>query len=358
MRHKKFALLVINRVNYQMFQIPDQISVVPTNIITGFLGAGKTSTILQLLKNKPEGERWAVLVNEFGEIGIDGALIEGQYSEDEGVFIREVPGGCMCCTAGMPMRVALTQLLRRAKPDRLLIEPTGLGHPTEVIQTLTEESFRGVIAAQKIVTVVDARHLSDKRYLESETFNEQISIADVVVGNKHDLYNDNDKIALQTYLQKRSLDDVHLVFTERGNIEPALLEGSNKHSNSNAALTQFALNNPSASEQSYQSLEIALPDCGYIKAQNEGEGFVSIGWRFSEKFEFNDIKLFAFLSGIQAQRLKATFITSKGSLGYNITPDSLTEIPLEELDESRIEIIAHELNEDWEQSLFDCVNNE
>lgn len=67
---------------------------VPTNILTGFLGVGKTTTILNLLKNKPENENWAVLVNEFGEIGIDGALMT-----DQGALIKEVPGGCMCCTA-------------------------------------------------------------------------------------------------------------------------------------------------------------------------------------------------------------------------------------------------------------------
>ena len=94
---------------------------IPTNIITGFLGVGKTTAITHLLKNKPEGERWAVLVNEFGEIGIDGSLIAGNDSEQSGVFIREVPGGCMCCTAGLPMQMALTMLLAKAKPDRLLI---------------------------------------------------------------------------------------------------------------------------------------------------------------------------------------------------------------------------------------------
>ena len=72
------------------------IRAVPTNIITGFLGVGKTSTILQLLKHKPANERWAVLVNEFGEIGVDGSLIAGQQPEESGVYIREVPGGCMC----------------------------------------------------------------------------------------------------------------------------------------------------------------------------------------------------------------------------------------------------------------------
>ena len=86
---------------------------VPTNILTGFLGVGKTTTILNLLKNKPENENWAVLVNEFGEIGIDGAMMT-----DQGAMIKEVPGGCMCCTAGVPMSVGITALLRQ-KPDRI-----------------------------------------------------------------------------------------------------------------------------------------------------------------------------------------------------------------------------------------------
>lgn len=102
----------------------DIIQAVPTNIITGFLGVGKTSAILHLLKSKPAAERWAILVNEFGEIGIDGALIQGQSTEESGVFIREVAGGCMCCTAGVPMQVALSQLLAKSRPDRLLIEAT------------------------------------------------------------------------------------------------------------------------------------------------------------------------------------------------------------------------------------------
>ena len=113
-------------------QISPKISAIPTTLITGFLGVGKTTAILQLLANKPNNENWAVLVNEFGEIGIDSALLAGN-SNEQGVFIREVPGGCMCCASGVPMQVALNQLITKAKPDRLLIEPTGLGHPKEVV---------------------------------------------------------------------------------------------------------------------------------------------------------------------------------------------------------------------------------
>ena len=336
----------------------NHVSGVQTNIVTGFLGAGKTSTILNLLANKPDNERWAVLVNEFGEIGIDGALIEGQYSEQKGVFIREVPGGCMCCTAGLPMRVALTQLLRRSKPDRLLIEPTGLGHPKEVLQTLNDESFRRVIDVQKIITLVDARHLADNRYLESETFKEQIAIADVVVGNKQDLYSDDDKAALAEYLHESGANGAaSLIFAEQGNIDPELLKGAQVNKNASAESVEQIDHKHNASGHQHESLEASLPECGYIKALNKGEGFVSVGWRFAEHFVFDQNKLFIFLSGIQADRLKATFITDNGCLGYNLTPDSMTEMPLEGLDESRIEIITKEVDPDWHQCLFDCLNN-
>ena len=105
------------------------IKAVPTNIITGFLGVGKTSSLLHLLKQKPANERWAILINEFGEIGIDGSLVNGSRnkapnnnaSNEKRVFIREVPGGCMCCAAGLPMQIALNQLLAESKPNRLLI---------------------------------------------------------------------------------------------------------------------------------------------------------------------------------------------------------------------------------------------
>ncbi|MCT8985825.1 hypothetical protein N4T56_03945 [Shewanella sp. KJ10-1] len=100
---------------------------IKTNIITGFLGVGKTTVIKQLLANKPAHEKWAVLVNEFGEIGIDGGLLHTQATP--GITIKEVPGGCLCCAAGVPTQVAITQLIQQAKPDRLLIEPTGLKSP-------------------------------------------------------------------------------------------------------------------------------------------------------------------------------------------------------------------------------------
>lgn len=127
----------------------DPVRPVPTNLILGFLGVGKTTAILDLLRQKPEGEVWAVLVNEFGEVGIDGAILE-----TEGAVVREIPGGCMCCVAGLPMQIGLNQLIARAKPDRLLIEPTGLGHPSQILDTLTGEYYQDVLKLGPVITLL------------------------------------------------------------------------------------------------------------------------------------------------------------------------------------------------------------
>ena len=327
------------------------ISAVPTNIITGFLGVGKTSAILNLLKTKPSDERWAVLVNEFGEIGVDGSLFAGQHREEQGVFIREVPGGCMCCAAGLPMQIALNQLLSRARPDRLLIEPTGLGHPKEVLQVLSEDHYQEVLDLQKILTLVDARKLKDQRYTNNETFNQQIAIADIVVGNKLDLYSLDDKQNLQDYVQRTAPAKAQLLFAQNGDIGSSHLHGR-------TSAVAEAHHHHHLAEEKPLSSEKAIPECGYIKAINQGEGFSSIGWRFSPDRVFQHHALLVFLSGIIAERMKAVFITDKGVFGYNLTSDALTEIEIDDCIESRVEIIAHDIDPSWETQLIECISSE
>ena len=146
----------------------------PVNIITGFLGAGKTSSILHFMEQKPPEETWAILVNEFGEIGVDGSLIQGFSKEGDGILIFEVPGGCMCCAAGLPMQMALSQILFLIKPDRLLVEPTGLGHPAEVLETLSSDSYRDQLKIEKTITLVDAGTIFKERYRDHPSFIQQL----------------------------------------------------------------------------------------------------------------------------------------------------------------------------------------
>lgn len=325
---------------------------IPTNIISGFLGAGKTSAIVSLLKTKPRTERWAVLVNEFGEIGIDGALLKGQQGPNSGVFIREVPGGCMCCTAGVPMQVALNQLLKQAKPDRLLIEPTGLGHPKEVLQTLSSSYYKNVLSLQKTITLVDARKLNDSRYTSHATFNQQIDIADIIVGNKHDLYTQSDAKTLTDYVIGRANQTQQIVFTTQGEFSPALLQGASaySHSPSCAAHTH---NKPSINA----SEEAPLPASGIVCIKNSAQGYQSIGWRISAAHIFSKKALHAWLCNLKAERIKAVIKTDEGIVGFNFAEQTLTVTPLSDCQESRIEIIAIQINSMWPQQLINCLIN-
>ncbi|CAH7064067.1 Cobalamin biosynthesis protein CobW [Vibrio chagasii] len=322
---------------------------IPTNIITGFLGVGKTTAILNLMKNKPADENWAILVNEFGEIGVDGSLIQG--NDNKQVFIREVPGGCMCCAAGLPMQIALNQLLSEAKPDRLLIEPTGLGHPKEVLEVLSSEHYRKVLSLQKNVTLVDARKLSDTRYSEHDTFNQQITIADTIVGNKVDLYQSGDEEKLAEYVAQVCHPDTKLIFAHHGKIPFGEFDGDTNFYHHQAHghhhHHHHEQDKPLASE-------LPMPESGMIKASNQGEGFESIGWRFSADKLFDRQQLLKVLVGLKAERMKAVFITQSGIFGYNLTEDGLTECELDECNETRIEVIGYSIDNDLESQLLAC----
>ena len=327
----------------------EKILAVPTNIVTGFLGVGKTSAILHLLKQKPAGERWAVLVNEFGEIGVDGSLITGQIAAEKDIFIREVPGGCMCCSSGVPMQIALNQLLSEAKPHRLLIEPTGLGHPVEVIQVLSNQYYQDILSLEKTITLVDARNLANSRYTEHVIFNQQMAIADIIVGSKLDLYEKADKQALTDYIKAQPFTPQRIAFIEHGQLPLKMLSGATMHKVKPAQ-------HQHTHKSSISANTAAIPESGFIKAINKGEGFYSIGWRFAPDKIFNRIKLHIFLADINVTRLKAVFITPEGIFGYNSVDDGIVEMELDECDESRIEIICEQIEQGWELELLNIVN--
>ncbi|MFK5947902.1 MAG: GTP-binding protein [Methylococcales bacterium] len=123
---------------------------IPCNLVMGFLGVGKTTAILGLLKQKPKNENWAELVNEFGQIGIEGAI----YSAAS-VTVKEIAGGCLCCAVGLPFQVSINRLLKEVRPDRLLIEPTGLGHPKKVLDILLTGGFKEILQLRASICLVD-----------------------------------------------------------------------------------------------------------------------------------------------------------------------------------------------------------
>lgn len=199
--------------------VPVLLNNIPVNLVTGFLGAGKTTLIRHLLASRPAAARWAVLVNEFGEIGIDGALLAG-----EGIFVKEVPGGCLCCANGVPFRVALNVLLQQARPERLLIEPTGLGHPLQLLAQLTAPEYRDVLLPRATLCVVDPVAARDPRIAQGETFLQQLASADLIVINHADRATPADQAAMDALLAAQGLAAVPRLLAERGVISAALLE--------------------------------------------------------------------------------------------------------------------------------------
>ena len=149
---------------------------VPVHIVTGFLGSGKTTLIHSLIEQKPVDEKWAILVNEFGQIGIDQAMFD---SRDD-VVVKGLPGGCLCCQLAFVLQAALVNLLARSKPDRVIIEPSGLGHPAGLLDLLRGEAFQDVVAVQDIIATLDPRRLDDPRAREHETFQDQLQMADAI----------------------------------------------------------------------------------------------------------------------------------------------------------------------------------
>ena len=155
---------------------------IPVTVLTGYLGAGKT-TLLNRILSEPHGKKYAVIVNEFGEEGIDGALVVGA---DEEVF--EMNNGCICCTVrGDLIRVISGLMKRAANFDGILVETTGLADPGPVAQTFfADEEIAAKAKIDSIVTVVDAKYLP-LRLKDSKEAEEQIAFADVILLNKADL---------------------------------------------------------------------------------------------------------------------------------------------------------------------------
>ena len=175
---------------------------VPVTVITGFLGSGKT-TLVNYILSENHGKRIAVIENEFGEIGIDDALV---IDAEEEIF--EMNNGCICCTVrGDLIRILGTLMKRRDKFDYILVETTGLADPAPVAQTFfVDEEIRTQLRLDAIVTVVDAKHLAIHLFeekeegIENEAL-EQLAFADRVLINKVDLVNEEELLLVEKQIR-------------------------------------------------------------------------------------------------------------------------------------------------------------
>ena len=301
---------------------------IPTHVIAGPLGAGKTSLIRQLMAQRPEGERWAVLINEFGQIGLDAALLT---SDADGIALGEVAGGCLCCVNGAPFQIGLGRLLRKARPDRLFIEPSGLGHPAQLLKQLNEAPWLGVLAVQPCVLVLDAQALEAGKALPAAQ-REALEGAGLLLLNKAENLDDTARARIASLLPA-----VPLIWTQQAQLSLSELPGL-------AAQAVSGVDNLVVPKGLGQMPAVwsdpTLPIC-LSQAQ---EGGWSIGWRWHPGQIFNKQRIADWLTSLNWQRAKLVIHSAEGWVSANALDNAELNWQVSEWRrDSRIELIFGEV---------------
>lgn len=328
---------------------------IPCTLVTGFLGAGKTTLINQLLATKPHDERWALLINEFGRIGIDGSLIAGEPMLNNGIAIREVNGGCICCTSQLPLQIAISRLLSEHHPQRLLIEPTGLAHPRELIRQLSEPHWQTALNMQAVITVLSAVQWQQDKYRTHEGYQAHVRAADILIVNRHAELSTNDRQALKSWIIEHN-KAVKIIWTAT--------DASNNADTTMSCILDLSaqLNQPNHTithaQQSLSRVSLRPPHhlisspvntIVHDNQQNDElpyryhdlqQNMAIAGWRLPPQWIFaaDDLQQWL-LQWPNWERIKGVIHTSEGWLKINFTPDSLTSISTSEQADSRLEII-------------------
>lgn len=364
---------------------------IPCTLVTGFLGSGKTTLINQLIADKSTDERWALLINEFGRIGIDAALVSSSQdsnSAQNNIAIREVSGGCICCTSQLPLQIAISRLLSDHHPQRLLIEPTGLAHPRELIRQLSAPHWQTALKMQAVITVLNALQWQREKYRAHEGFQAHIRDADVLVINRYAQLSTDDKQALQDWVAELNAQ-ITIIWAESDD-QTTINDIST--SNDYSAVLSTQLTKPSQTISQQRTVNIAQPKKSVISLQplshslsnkslfdpstNDNnihadqdielpyryhetqQDIVVAGWRLPADYILNANKLQDWLLTLPNwQRIKGVLHTSNGWLQINFTPDSLSTKTVSVQADSRLEIIlqtstgqkdAIEVKLDWE----------
>ena len=320
---------------------------IPTHLILGFLGVGKTTAVLDLLRRKPASEKWAVLVNEYGQVSIDEAFIEGE-TVAEGVAVRSVAGGCFCCTTSPRLPVALHFLLQEAKPDRLLIETSGLGHPAQLLDNL-RANYAERLEVKATLGIVSPIDFTCPGMLENPVFRDQIQMADLLILNKADRATPEVIAEFQTWADGLFPPKLLVAATTQGQLDPAWLELDGDSERIPLFPEAHAANN----EEELQTLGRPLPG----KPVRYDSPRAS-GWIFSPRDVFDEEKLLAFLGSDPAiTRLKGVFRVEDAWLAINRSGTAISIKPSAYRRDSRVEAFAGEGIEwrGFESGLLECL---
>ena len=338
---------------------------IPTNLITGFLGVGKTTAVIDLLKRKPRGSRWAVLVNEYGDVSIDGALIEGDAPD--GVAVREVGGGCVCCASAPHLPVALHFLLLDAKPERLIIETTGLGHPARLLDTL-RHNYHDRLELRATLGLVDPADFAKPEMRTNPVFADQIQMSDVLVMNKLDLAPPELVAEFQAWANGLFPPKLLVAGTTHGRLDPVWLDltasderlplypEAHGHDHDHPASRGLTPPMDALLEPQIGDPIPFPPGADAPGSPERPRRFASpasvrpacCGWVFEPTVVFDEDKLLALLGQLAGvTRLKGVFRLPDEWVAVNRTPTGTSVSPTAYRRDSRVEIFSDVI--DWAQ---------
>jgi len=309
---------------------------IPAHLISGFLGAGKTTTLLHLLRAlKGRGEKVAVLVNEFGALGIDGTTL----STGEAISVKEIPDGCICCTLAGRLMEALEQIATQVQPQRLFIEPTGLARPEEIRRLLKQDELANRYALAPVLTIVDPATYLRLLGKHMPFYAGQIAEADIVVANKLDRLQPGQIERFRQELPKLN-PRARLLEVTFGKVPEDVLQGL-----TGQAQTAF---HPIEQDKTAEHRP------GHHHPQGE-----SVSLRVEESTKFDAGRLQAFFTalqrgelGVKPWRAKGIFRCGDGWLLFNVSESGVdAQAGVPSPGESRCDVVAEHLTAQQRQDI-------
>ncbi|ACO86727.1 GTP-binding protein [Clostridium botulinum] len=299
---------------------------IKVNLISGFLGAGKTTLIKKVLENVKE-EKIVIIENEFGEVAIDGDLIK-----KEGFDVFELRSGCICCMMKQDFEDSLQKVIEEYKPDRIIIEPTGISSLSQLLDILEKDNFKDKININRVITVVDSTSYLEEKDAFGEFYMDQVENAEILIVSKTQMV---DKSTLKKV--KESLRECN----KKASIKTLAFEEFNKE-----YILNF-LDEDSSRDIKRDSVEVMI---------STEDGFESLGVKTNKIFEIREIneivsKLFTGKYG-DVIRIKGFLKGEKEIIQINCTKKVHNIETVEDSKEIKICIIGQDLRKKKIQFLF------
>ena len=315
---------------------------VPVHVLSGFLGAGKTTAVKDLLLRRAERERIAVVVNEFGTLGVDGALL----SDCASCILREVSGGCVCCTAMADLEASLEEVSDLVAPTRFVLEPTGLAKPSELVDLLRGPRWASRFDVRPVITLLDPQQDLAEAYAGSSLFRDQVDTGDILVVNRCDLASEKEILLAEGFARALVPAKILVVRASHGELPDSVWD----------------LERPAPPPGT--TLLGSQPAHAH---RDSTEGHVGHGIAHPPERVYDADRLLAVLGRLRAgaltrgrvARAKGLFHTTAGWRVYEIAGGRLTTAETSWRRDSRVDVILKDPGErdflEWEEALGDAL---